>query len=266
MLFVVGRVLQGIAAAVVWSSGLALLLNAFGKEEFPRAMGIVLMSQSMALVVGPLVGGFVFDRYGYNAVFLVCFMPIAIDIGMQLIMLERCNIATINVEHQDANGERNHIEVQPNGAISREQITASTETTLLIGDRKEASEAPWLAFYYMLLSPRILADLWHLATITAMWSTYDAILPLKMKTLFGSNSFHSGLVLLPLVLPAFLAPLVGKLSERYGSRVVAILLLILRIPASACLSFVERDTLFDLILLYVLLFFSGTDHKIGPLV
>lgn len=60
--FVVGRILQGISAAVVWIVGLALLVDTVGPEEIGYCMGYVGLGMSAAILIAPLLGGVVFNR------------------------------------------------------------------------------------------------------------------------------------------------------------------------------------------------------------
>jgi MFS family permease len=43
---VIGRLLQGLAAAIVWVSGMALLVDTFGSFHIGQAMGYIFMSMS----------------------------------------------------------------------------------------------------------------------------------------------------------------------------------------------------------------------------
>jgi MFS family permease len=62
-LIIVGRILQGLSAAVVWVVGLALLQDTVGSEAIGKAMGYVGIAMSLAYMLGPLLGGIVFDRF-----------------------------------------------------------------------------------------------------------------------------------------------------------------------------------------------------------
>lgn len=64
---IIGRLLQGISAAVVWAVGLALLVDTVGKDEIGRSMGIISVATSAAVFLAPLLGGIVYDRGGYYA-------------------------------------------------------------------------------------------------------------------------------------------------------------------------------------------------------
>jgi MFS family permease len=62
-LIIVGRILQGLSAAVVWVVGLALLHDTVGSEAIGKAMGHVGIAMSLAYMLGPLLGGIVFKRF-----------------------------------------------------------------------------------------------------------------------------------------------------------------------------------------------------------
>lgn len=66
-MLVIGRLLQGISAAVVWAVGLALLVDTVGKDEIGKSMGIISVATSAAVFLAPLLGGIVYDRGGYYA-------------------------------------------------------------------------------------------------------------------------------------------------------------------------------------------------------
>lgn len=86
-IFIVGRTLQGISAAVVWTVGLALVSDTVGSENIGQQMGkrckpqilqfadaltgYVSIAMSLGILVAPLLGGVVFARAGYNAVFAI---------------------------------------------------------------------------------------------------------------------------------------------------------------------------------------------------
>lgn len=76
VVLILGRLFQGIAAAVVWVVGLALLVDTVGKDEIAKSMGIVSAATSGAVFLGPLLGGVVYDRGGYYAGRSVLWKPV----------------------------------------------------------------------------------------------------------------------------------------------------------------------------------------------
>ncbi|KFY83342.1 hypothetical protein V500_10089, partial [Pseudogymnoascus sp. VKM F-4518 (FW-2643)] len=88
-LMVVGRLLQGCAAGVVWTVGMALMVDTVGQKDIGQLLGYVGISMSVGIIVAPLVGGVVYQRCGYYAVYYVCFGLLALDIAMRLALVEK---------------------------------------------------------------------------------------------------------------------------------------------------------------------------------
>jgi len=65
IVLVVARFLQGFAGACVWSVGMALVVDTMSdtKQGSGPALGYIGMSTSFGTVLGPSIGGFVYDRY-----------------------------------------------------------------------------------------------------------------------------------------------------------------------------------------------------------
>ena len=69
--FVIVRFLQGLTASMIIASGMALLTASFPKRIRGRVIGIHIASVYSGLSMGPLVGGFLTDHYGYQSIFIV---------------------------------------------------------------------------------------------------------------------------------------------------------------------------------------------------
>ncbi|KAL8950274.1 MAG: hypothetical protein Q9222_003678 [Ikaeria aurantiellina] len=86
---VAGRLLQGMSAAIVWTTGLALLVDTVGQREIGQVMGFVSIAMSVAILVAPLLGGIVYDRSGYYGVYYMAFALIVVDILLRTAMIEK---------------------------------------------------------------------------------------------------------------------------------------------------------------------------------
>lgn len=87
-LLIVGRLLQGLSAAIVWSVGLALLADTMGKN-IGYAIGYVAISMSVGLLISPVIGGAVYAAAGYYAVYYIAFAVIFCDIVLRLVLVEK---------------------------------------------------------------------------------------------------------------------------------------------------------------------------------
>jgi EmrB/QacA subfamily drug resistance transporter len=70
-LLIAGRVLQGIASAMLMPNSLALLGAAFAGEERGRAIGTWAAAGAIAGAIGPLLGGWLVESAGWRAIFLI---------------------------------------------------------------------------------------------------------------------------------------------------------------------------------------------------
>lgn len=65
------RLVQGAADAVTWVVGFALLADLYGPEERGRVMGFVMSGATFGFMVGPTVGGWLYEQGGARFPFLV---------------------------------------------------------------------------------------------------------------------------------------------------------------------------------------------------
>ena len=65
------RMVQGAADAITWVVGLALLADLYGPQERGRVTGIVMSGTGIAFMLGPSIGGFLYEMGGIRLPFLV---------------------------------------------------------------------------------------------------------------------------------------------------------------------------------------------------
>jgi DHA1 family solute carrier family 18 vesicular amine transporter 1/2 len=70
-MLIIARSLQGISAAITWTAGFALLADLYPSQERGKVMGIALSGQSIGTLLGPTVGGWLFQLGGYKLPFLI---------------------------------------------------------------------------------------------------------------------------------------------------------------------------------------------------
>jgi MFS transporter, DHA1 family, solute carrier family 18 (vesicular amine transporter), member 1/2 len=69
MLFV-ARLLQGAADGMTWIVGFALIADLYGPEERGRAMGLAMAGSSLGIIIGPVLGGWLYEIGGIRLPFL----------------------------------------------------------------------------------------------------------------------------------------------------------------------------------------------------
>lgn len=296
-ILVVGRLLQGFSAAVVWVVGLALLVDTIGQNEVGQVMGYVGLSMSMAILIAPLLGGVVFAHAGYYAVFAMAFGLIGLDIILRLAMVEKKiaikwlpedensqskntvrstqrtptdrpttsrELDTIDPKALTAiNGPRLDeispvVESKTAQEIATETQRETGENTAESGTSKKREWSDKLpAVIWLLSSRRLLASLWGCLIQASLLIAFDAILPLFVRHTFGWNSTGAGLIFLPIVIPSFIGPVVGHYSDKHGPRWFAVAGFVGACPCLILLRLVRENTLGQKVLLCALLCLVG---------
>lgn len=257
-LLVLGRVLQGVSAAIVWTVGLALLVDTVGRERVGRAMGYVAMTMSVAVLVAPLLGGVVYGRAGYYAVFYMAFGLIVLDVAMRVVLVEKKVARRWDVSLVDA--------VADGVQIGEKPLSESGRVPDLSGENADVlpptvtifpSDGPSVkgrnSIVLLLSSRRLLAALYCTLTQSTILTAWDAVLPLYVHRIWGWSSIGAGLIFLPLITPSFLSPLFGFWSDRKGPRIPTTLGFLVAVPFLVLLRLVDHDSILQKVLLCAML-------------
>ena len=256
---IVGRVLQGISAAVVWCVGLALVADTVHVDEIGQCMGYVFTAMSVAMLSGPLLGGVVLDHGGYNAVFGMCYGLIGVDIAMRLFMIEKKDarrwdeaLAPPTTEEAEKAPEMDQPSPAPKEILEQDDTTTAVDQET---ESRPGKRVPTLIT--LIKSRRLLCALYLTTVIATLLTQFDSVLPLFVEDTFGWGATAAGLIFLPLLIPSFLSPLIGAAIDRLGPRWFSIAGLLLFTPLEVCLRFVDGDDMRDKVLLCALLVLLG---------
>ena len=87
-LLLLGRLLQGASAAAVWTAGLALIAEHFPQKRV-EMMGYALMGSTAGSLLGPVLGGSLYEIGGYALPFAATGLLVVIDLGLCVLLLPR---------------------------------------------------------------------------------------------------------------------------------------------------------------------------------
>ncbi len=224
------RVLQGIGSAMVAGTSVAILTSVYPPGERGRALGIAVAAVYGGLSIGPFLGGFLTQNYGWRSVFLV-----NVPLGLLVLPLIYWKLRG---EWAEARGERFDLvgsviysgalvaliygfSLLP-GAIGLALFVAGLVGIGAFVVWEARVESP--VFEVALFRHNVVFAFSNLAALINYSATSGVafLLSLYLQYAKGLGPQDAGLVLIaqPVVM-AFLSPLAGRLSDRIEPRVVA---------------------------------------------
>ena len=259
----IGRILQGLSAAVVWTSGLALLTDTFGQERYGEAVGYAQTSVSIGTTSAPLLGGIVYAGAGYWAVSVMSIGTVCFSVALTLIMVEP-KAETRWEEPAPAFSDNNNQTLTPEvGRMGRTKQDPTTtvepdeRSKLIQSNHNEGKSANRPAYHLLLRSGRVLAAMGGVFAFSFVIISFEGMIPLFVKETFRWNSTRAALIFLAWIIPGFLGPIAGKASDRLGPRWIAIGGFLFAVPPLIFMRFVTEDCTLHKVLLCGLLTLVG---------
>jgi EmrB/QacA subfamily drug resistance transporter len=223
------RGLQGVGGAMMFATSLALLASAYGGRDRGTAIGIWGATIGAAVAVGPLIGGVLVEWIGWEAIFYV-----NLPIGAYAIAL------TLRRVHESS-------DPQAGGADWVGTVVFSAALFLLVFGLIRGNAEDWngaivaclvgaaallVAFVVVERTtshPMLDLTLFRKPSfggasiaafvLSASMFAMFLYLTLYVQNVLGYSALESGLRFMPITLISFvIAPVSGKLSERYGVR------------------------------------------------
>lgn len=253
--YMVGRVIQGVSAAVVWVVGLAIIADVGTSNNIAYLMSFPAVGLSFGMFLGPLIGGVVYEKAGYNAVFYVCFGVLAVDIALRLIMLERGELKSTRAKHCqklfDAGLEKLSMPLQH--YVILHLPSQEPELDENVEDQKPEKyqyympiwknrKIPIPAYLALMGNTRILNSFFLSIILAWLMTAFESILTLHVESIFDFSSLQAGLIFIAFAGPSFFEPVIGHLSDKVGPRFIVFSGLLLATPALILMRIPSQNT------------------------
>ncbi|KAL7751856.1 HIR complex subunit [Sorochytrium milnesiophthora] len=197
------RVMQGVAAGASWTVGLSMLADVYPNESLGRVMGPVLSCNHAGFLVGPVIGGWLYQAFGYSIPFYFCAALALVNFFLRL-----C-IDDDNILHQ------------------KDRIRLLDEESPLLatpGAFPDTAAPPTSVGFWSLLAGRpIWTNCLLIVVVGGIFAGLEPTLPLHLQEQFHMEPGAIGSAFIALVVPSLLtAPLAGYLTDLYGGRTLVL--------------------------------------------
>jgi MFS family permease len=239
---VIARVLQGMSGAVVWTVGLAMIMDTVGVENLGKVMGTIFSIISVGELAAPVLGGVLYEKTGFAGVFGLSAGILGIDFLMRLLVVEKKVAARYEDPKQDAFNHDTtdlHDDEDPEAPTESDTLLPKPEKDYYAIPPNQPTLIRHLPILYCLTSPRLLTALLLAFMQATILGTFDATVPTEAQSLFSFSSLSSGLLFIALDIPYLVfGPLAGWSVDKYGPKPAAVFgfgflcpaLILLRIP------------------------------------
>ncbi len=263
------RIVQGFGSAMIFSTGVALLISVFPAQERGKALGINVAAVYLGLSVGPFLGGLLTSHFGWRSIFLV-----NVPLGLLAIALVSFKLRE---EWAEAQGEKFDF----SGSIiycfsliaiiygfsSFSQWGAMVSSSLILAGL--LGIFAFIAWEMKVKNPILNIDLFrgnrvfvlsNLAAFIHYGATFAVAFFLSLYLQYIKNlspqSAGTILVFQPVVMAAC-SPFAGRLSDRIEPRVVASMGMALTAAGLFLLAFLQGDTTLEFVIADLILLGLG---------
>jgi DHA2 family multidrug resistance protein-like MFS transporter len=229
---VAGRVVQGVAAAMIFSVAIPIYRRLYPPERLGQILGINAMVVAIGISAGPALGGLILVNLTWPWLFLINIPIGVISTTLALIFLPH---------RQPPRGQYDLLGAVTAGAalasfllgIHQLAETATLWIALLLLAACGVFVALFLRIERRAARPVIPLTLFNgkfsLAVLTAFWSFFGQgvafiALPFLFQTAYHATPLESALLFTPWpVVIIFVAPISGRLADRYSSALLAVI-------------------------------------------
>jgi EmrB/QacA subfamily drug resistance transporter len=226
---VVGRTVQGLGAAALLAQSLALVTSVFEPSDRARALGIWAAVSSLALALGPLLGGAVVEFASWRWLFWINLPLVAVGIAI---------VAAATPESRDETAPRRFdvvgliaVAVGLTGvvlALVQMKQWSSLAVLCALGGGllalaifwvvEHRVENPIVDFSLFRNGPYFGASAAAFTLVGCYWAVMFFV-PQYLQLVLGYSTFESGLLVLPVTAPMLVfSALAGRLIDRFGAR------------------------------------------------
>ncbi|KAL5343959.1 major facilitator superfamily domain-containing protein [Aspergillus crustosus] len=275
-MFVMARLLQGGATAMILVAGLALLTDSVPLDNLGQTLGYQGSAVALGFMLGPLLGGVVYEAAGYGVVFGMAFALVGVDLVMRVVVVEKKVAARwleselkneSESEDDDDDGalEDSILAARDGGGyqtfpnlnrpLDEESQDEGLNEHIQRQEPEQSIKGPTIL--QIAKQPRVVISSFGLLVQGLLFSAFDATIPIFVENTFKWTPLGAGVAFLPSALTAILEPFFGYIADKYGPRIPTFTSFFLLPLPLVAMCFVSKNKASHIALLLTLLTVVG---------
>ncbi|RTR28429.1 DHA2 family efflux MFS transporter permease subunit [Robertmurraya yapensis] len=270
------RLIQAAGSAVMMPLLMNVMLSAFPIEKRGAAMGIFGLVMVVAPAIGPTLSGWIIEHYSWRTLFNIV-LPFAVltlllgifklknltpqrDIKLDVLSLILSSLAFGGLLYGFSSaGDKGWDSPEVYGTI----IVGVISLVALIL-RQLRMDDPMLEFRIFKYPMFALSSAISIVISIAMFSSM-ILIPIYIQTIRGISPFESGLLMLPgALVMGIMSPITGKLFDKYGARILAVIGLTIVVATTFYFTQLDMETSYTTIMILFAIRFFGMSMTMMP--
>ncbi|KAI9264718.1 major facilitator superfamily domain-containing protein [Sporodiniella umbellata] len=204
-MLLVARFLQGISNACVWTMCLCLIADNWPREHLGSQMGKLVGFYPLGMMVGLPAGGLLYSEIGYEAPFIASMILSGIDFFMRLVVIEGQHI------QKEQNSEKSNV-----------------------------NRVTWVQ---LLKQKRLIVSLSLTVVVATVMSAFEPTLSMRLAQEWQFDAASCSLIVLAYMIPSIMASAIcGRLCDRFGTKIVAMISLLVSTPSCILIGVPNRES------------------------
>ncbi|CEP09420.1 hypothetical protein [Parasitella parasitica] len=213
------RFFQGVSNACVWTMCLCLIADNWPKDQLGGQMGKLVGFYPLGMMIG-LPAGVLFSKLGHQAPFIASMILSGIDLLMRVVVIERSS--SPKEWFQDAEKET---------CIKADD-----------GDLATSFSPNRVTWTQLLKQPRLIVSLALTVIVATVMSAFEPTLSMRLAEEWNFDAAGCSLIVLAYMVPSIIASVVcGRICDRYGTKIVALVSLFLATPCCLLIGFPSKE-------------------------
>ncbi|KAJ5088062.1 hypothetical protein N7456_011678 [Penicillium angulare] len=265
-LFIVSLGLQGLSSAATLVVGLAMIVDNVPTERIGRAIERASTAMTWASVVGPAIGGSMYDILGFYSMLAIPACLVFLNLGLWFTIIEMPErVLQKNEPGWAAQSLGDQVQRQAEEAMSESSTspdssheqTSLLESLYLDTEARNTSLERKTTVFRLLLSKELCLPMISTTVLSIILSSLQTTLPIFVTQNFGWNSTGAGFMLIALHVSGFAGGYMNKIISQAGLRVPGATAFILVANVWILMRLVTQNSTGDIVLLVGLLIVLG---------